>query len=808
MTATARNSLATIGGFLLLAALAAGAETVDIRVDLSADRLPAGWLATTGDWVVENGEVRQRNASVHPARLFFTTPVLADFEFSATFKIEPTGRAVRAADFLFRAVDTANYCYFHCNSRIDMVAFARATDASYWTLPERHRHAGVTPGTWHTARVVGRGDAFLFYLDGRMVARTTYTDRKTGCLGLGTCSARVAFKNIRIQGTPAKAAPPFRQGSSRYIPAAVAAGPGAPDWSPSLLTLPGHSVLLAYSTAIDGKAPRRGDIVIARSDDGGKNWVRCATLTTPDADERSPILRRRGAAIVCTWRTKAGRVRRAQSMDGGRSWKFVSTPAPNAIPVPERALLADARGLLAITPDGRVRRRPAGMKQELVSREPLWPGKNPCLARCRNGEVLLFLDCDRRGLHVFRSFDFGAAWQGPVILCAGAHGPVAATQSADGSVLVAYARRKPAALIVSRLDLRGPQVVPVPVGPPLPRTPAGTPRAWNGAMVVAPALARINPRNTEAAILRLEDGRLLLAYTRFYGGGGDFAPADISAMVSKDGGRSWGPPFLLQRNDAGCNVMSASLLRLQTGEILLGYLRKNGARDCRYYVRLSRDEGKTWSPEVCATPRPVGYYVVDNDRVIQLRTGRLLVPVADHSADRRNHRAWAVCCLSDDKGKTWRRGKGHVELPGLGCQEPGAVELEDGRVRMIIRTSLGSIYTALSNDGGETWTKPLSTGLASPVAPASIKRIPATGDLLLIWNHSKTARRIPLTAAVSTDEGETWTHFRDIETRGRSDAYTSICFIENTVVLSYWRGTADGLSLVVRRLPLGWFYGR
>ena len=124
---------------------------------------------------------------------------------------------------------------------------------------------------------------------------------------------------------------------------------------------------------------------------------------------------------------------------------------------------------------------------------------------------------------------------------------------------------------------------------------------------------------------------------------------------------------------------------------------------------------------------------------------------------------------------------------------------------MILRTSLGSIYRAISDDGGQTWGEPALTGLTAPVAPASIARIPATGDLLMIWNHAKD-RRVPLTAAVSTDEGRTWGHILDLEGKGRSFAYTSITWVEETAVLSYWTQTEGGYGLKVTVVPVDWFY--
>ena len=72
-------------------------------------------------------------------------------------------------------------------------------------------------------------------------------------------------------------------------------------------------------------------------------------------------------------------------------------------------------------------------------------------------------------------------------------------------------------------------------------------------------------------------------------------------------------------NEGGMNVMSVSLLRLQNGEIALFYLRKNSTEDCIPMMRISKDEARTWSdPIPCITDRK-GYFVLNNDRVVQLR---------------------------------------------------------------------------------------------------------------------------------------------------------------------------------------------
>ena len=126
-----------------------------------------------------------------------------------------------------------------------------------------------------------------------------------------------------------------------------------------------------------------------------------------------------------------------------------------------------------------------------------------------------------------------------------------------------------------------------------------------------------NPRNSEGDIIKLNDGRLCLIYTRFIGGSGDHAAANLVMRTSSDDGRSWSDDCIVVPRPGGLNVMSVSLLRLAGGDIALFYLRKTSKEDCRPLMCLSTDEAKTWSqPTVCITDK-VGYYVLNNDRAVQ-----------------------------------------------------------------------------------------------------------------------------------------------------------------------------------------------
>lgn len=333
------------------------------------------------------------------------------------------------------------------------------------------------------------------------------------------------------------------------------------------------------------------------------------------------------------------------------------------------------------------------------------------------------------------------------------------------------------------------------------------------------------PRHSEGDIIELKDGRLGLIYTRFTGGSGDHAGADLVKRVSADGGASWSDAEVVVRPTGGLNVMSVSLLRLQDGRIALFYLRKTSREDCRPMMCVSTDETRTWSePAVCITDE-VGYYVLNNDRAVQLKSGRIILPVAWHQGPGkpRDNAGVIMCYLSDDSGVTWRRSadsfKGYdTNGKRIVLQEPGVVELTDGRLMMFIRTDAGSQYVCHSTDGGDTWSKPRPSELASPLSPASIERIPWTGDLVCVWNdHSgrhpfPAGRRTPLCVTISTDEGQTWGASRVIEADPDGwYCYTAMAFVKDRMLLAYCAGDkkVGGLNrLKVLAISRDWLSSR
>ena len=310
-----------------------------------------------------------------------------------------------------------------------------------------------------------------------------------------------------------------------------------------------------------------------------------------------------------------------------------------------------------------------------------------------------------------------------------------------------------------------------------------------------------NPRNSEGDFITLKNGRILFIYSHYTGGStSDHAPAYLAGRFSDDRGKTWSKEdFTVLENEGGMNVMSVSLLRLQNGNIALFYLRKNSTTDCIPMMRISTDEAGTWSAPVACIADQKGYFVLNNNRVIQLKNGRLLLPVSLHQTpedDKFSAKGKLFSYYSDDNGTTWQCSAEVPNPSGIVSQEPGVVELKDGTVMMLIRAGGGFQQLSRSKDKGQTWSPMVAGNLPSPLSPASIARIPSTGDLLVVWNNNDGSnpqtkgKRTPLTVAISKDEGKTWGYITDIETDPVGwYCYIAVHFTKKDVLLGYCTGS-------------------
>ena len=130
---------------------------------------------------------------------------------------------------------------------------------------------------------------------------------------------------------------------------------------------------------------------------------------------------------------------------------------------------------------------------------------------------------------------------------------------------------------------------------------------------------------------------------------------------------------------------------------------------------------------------------------------------------------------SDDDGRSWKRNSDGELVILLDwsatfsyTNEPSVAEVSPGRLLMMMRTAMGRLYQAWSNDNGETWTRPQPTSLASSTAPAQIRSLP-NGHLLVVWNQESEEEvkrgfnRTRISAAVSRNGGGVWEFFQNVE---------------------------------------------
>jgi len=329
-----------------------------------------------------------------------------------------------------------------------------------------------------------------------------------------------------------------------------------------------------------------------------------------------------------------------------------------------------------------------------------------------------------------------------------------------------------------------------------------------------------NPRNSEGDFVELEDGKILFVYSHYYGSSSsDHGTAYLASRVSSDRGKTWSTQDKIEvENEGGMNVMSVSLLRLKSGEIALFYARKNSLTDCIPLMRISKDEGATWGGPVSCIKDRKGYFVLNNDRVIQRPDGRLLVPVSQHNYPGGTFSLGGIifCYYSDDLGKTWKSSEAVPNPDSVVLQEPGLIILKDNSILMFMRTNAGTQIFSKSTDGDMNWGQVSKSQLISPRSPATIERIPQTDDLLAVWNYNLSTdekiskKRTPLNIAISRDEGISWERVKILEGDPMGwYCYTAMQFVDDKVLLGYCAGNqaTGGLNdTSIKNVDLSWIY--
>ena len=279
---------------------------------------------------------------------------------------------------------------------------------------------------------------------------------------------------------------------------------------------------------------------------------------------------------------------------------------------------------------------------------------------------------------------------------------------------------------------------------------------------------------------------------------------------SRDGGRTWESMGRIRMEWKMPGMISdggISFLRLQDGRLaLLTHRHVAGLHGGGLpAIAFSHDDGETWSPAQIVG-EPEGVWYVMNDRLRQMRRGRLLVPAARRiqgtSGYIEGDRTVALCFFSDDGGLTWKRSRLPASRDDLrGMAEPAVAEVGGGRLLMLARTGSGSLFASESIDGGDSWSQPRPTSLISACSSLTLNTLP-DGRLIVFYNHVEPLARgaffprTPLCYAVSSDEGKSWGPPVIIDDDGvaakdRQNIYPSAAFTAEGMVLVWSSHQAD-----------------
>jgi sialidase-1 len=273
--------------------------------------------------------------------------------------------------------------------------------------------------------------------------------------------------------------------------------------------------------------------------------------------------------------------------------------------------------------------------------------------------------------------------------------------------------------------------------------------------------------------------------------GSILACTSTESITSADGGKTWAARPLFTAEQLAAQPLELrperALLQTKQGTLIVSFMNdrektwtwKNELKDAPgaimpTYAMRSTDGGSSWS----AIAKLHDDWTGAIRDMIETKDG--LVIIAAQKMLHNPGRHATVTYWSDDDGKNWHASN-VIDLGGQGHHggnmEPTLVELNEGRVWMLIRTNWGEFWSAYSYDGGRHWRTLQPSGIAASSAPAIIKRL-ASGRLALVWNQlypeGKTSfklsggdglwsevpvsnHREELSLAFSSDDGKTWT---------------------------------------------------
>ncbi|HOK79560.1 MAG TPA: sialidase family protein [bacterium] len=248
-----------------------------------------------------------------------------------------------------------------------------------------------------------------------------------------------------------------------------------------------------------------------------------------------------------------------------------------------------------------------------------------------------------------------------------------------------------------------------------------------------------------------------LLWATWYSGGDGEGPCNYVIVVnSKDKGSSWSEPVIVIDPPDEIRAFDPCLWTDPTGKLWLFWAMSKNWWDGKAGVWAVTAE-KVSGEFVWSKPRRIADGIMMNKPLV-LSSGEWLFPIAVWNRQpllpEMSNLRFSNVYVSTDSGKTITF-LGSADVPDRTCDEHMIVELKNGVLWMLVRTSYG-IGESYSYDRGRTWTKGCPSKIAGPGSRFHSRRL-NSGNLLLINHYGfKDKIRSHLTAMLSEDDGRTW----------------------------------------------------
>ena len=260
-------------------------------------------------------------------------------------------------------------------------------------------------------------------------------------------------------------------------------------------------------------------------------------------------------------------------------------------------------------------------------------------------------------------------------------------------------------------------------------------------------------------VAKAGNGRLWATW--YSGGTTEGAGNWIVLYTSADDVDSWEGPVFVIDSENDLRAVDPNLWVDPDGRMWFFWQQGDRVGDCVFSVYGMYTENPGDRELIWSQPKRIANGVAINDPTV-LRDGTWVLPTtvwSIHMNDVLGDENNAGCYISKDKGETWTYQGSVNKLTGTRDHEENMiVEQMDGSWRMLMRSRIG-IEESFSYDGGVTWSDGVDAGLTRTPSRFHFKRL-ASGNILLVYHNSPTydASRTYLTAALSTDDGKTWSH--------------------------------------------------